>query len=205
MSANVPKAIPLSRNKIEKAAAAFRASLPPDIVGDHGAITDTEELLEHLRDEDVVVEFSECLAIGQEAFYSPLKNTIVFKEEIARKPHEPRNRFTIAHELGHFVLHREQYKDVIFESGRGRLYRREDLKPYEDPEWQANCFAAALLMPRESVTLLTQGLEFAEACTLIKDTFMVSWTAARNRLREIRKVKSGPQKATRRQRQLTTR
>lgn len=57
-----------------------------------------------------------------------------------------RDRFTIAHELGHFFLHT---KNV-------RLCRNEDkVKIYEDPEWQANVFAAEFLAPSDKIESLT--------------------------------------------------
>lgn len=56
-----------------------------------------------------------------------------------------RQRFTIAHELGHFVLHRtsqDNFRDVIFT----RRSMGRDLM-----EREADSFAAALLMPKEDV------------------------------------------------------
>jgi Zn-dependent peptidase ImmA (M78 family) len=59
-----------------------------------------------------------------------------------------RSRFTLAHEVGHFVMHKEQvakvnsaneWKRIILQAGEGRdLY-----------ESQANDFAGCLLMPRD--------------------------------------------------------
>jgi hypothetical protein len=51
-----------------------------------------------------------------------------------------RDRMTIAHELGHLLLHSEL-----------RLMRRMSAAPIEafrDPEWQAKCFAGELLISR---------------------------------------------------------
>jgi len=61
-----------------------------------------------------------------------------------------RRRFTICHELGHFVLHRDGERDLFCRSSH---VDPEDLKtPTEDPnvpdiEEEASVFAAALLMP----------------------------------------------------------
>lgn len=49
----------------------------------------------------------------------------------------PRDRFTLCHELGHFLLH--QPNSVSFARG--------EIPKYCDPEWQANVFAAELLAP----------------------------------------------------------
>lgn len=50
-----------------------------------------------------------------------------------------RNRFTIAHELGHYVLHSRLGQQPI------RVARAES----NALEWEANWFAAAFLMPRD--------------------------------------------------------
>lgn len=56
--------------------------------------------------------------------------------------HPNRRRYTIAHELGHFCLHRhlkQVFEDKIFFRG-GESSKME---------WQANDFASAILMPEE--------------------------------------------------------
>ena len=50
-----------------------------------------------------------------------------------------RDRFTLCHELGHYVLHGPN--NVAYPRISGKI------KKYEDPEWQANTFAAELLAP----------------------------------------------------------
>ncbi len=54
-----------------------------------------------------------------------------------------RKRFTVAHEIGHFVLHDEE---VFID----QVYRRSD-QATNSTETEANRFAAALLMPAELV------------------------------------------------------
>lgn len=68
-----------------------------------------------------------------------------------------RRRFTIAHELGHFYLHRELIGDGITDDG---LYRSRLTGRYES---QANRFAANLLMPRKLVwEFIEQGVDTVE-------------------------------------------
>lgn len=62
-----------------------------------------------------------------------------------------RARLTILHECGHVLLHRK-----VAVHHRGTV--GADLKPYENSEWQANTFAAELLMPPESF-YTCQGLD----------------------------------------------
>lgn len=49
----------------------------------------------------------------------------------------PRDRFTLCHEFGHWLLH--QPENVCFARG--------EIPTYCDPEWQANTFAAELMIP----------------------------------------------------------
>lgn len=49
----------------------------------------------------------------------------------------PRDRFTLCHELGHFLMH----------SPDRVTFARGDVPAYMDPEWQANAFAGELMAP----------------------------------------------------------
>lgn len=51
------------------------------------------------------------------------------------------DRFTVAHEIGHHFIHHDV--PVVFHKAN----RRRTIKPQVDSEWQANIFAAALMMP----------------------------------------------------------
>ena len=66
---------------------------------------------------------------------------------------ENRCRFTIAHELGHLILHREIYKQLEFENidGWKKLILGFDPKKYGMLETQANIFAGNVLMPRKTL------------------------------------------------------
>lgn len=80
-----------------------------------------------------------------------------------------RRRFTIAHELGHFYLHRELIGDGITDDG---LYRSRLRGRFES---QANRFAANLLMPRKLVwEFIAQGVDTVEE---LAEKFEVSKSA----------------------------
>lgn len=89
-----------------------------------------------------------------------------------------RQRFTIAHEIAHFVLHRDLIGDGIEDDG---LYRSKLSNPIER---QANSYAADILMPWPLVILrYQQGLEMPEQ---FAHEFQVSIAVAEIRLREMR-------------------
>jgi len=59
----------------------------------------------------------------------------------------PRRRFTIAHELGHWQLHRDGGKAVYCRASALDAEDAEVPQAIPEPEEEANVFAAALLMP----------------------------------------------------------
>ena len=70
---------------------------------------------------------------------------------------EGRDRLTIAHEVGHLFLHDNDSIALC------RLDPSEKLKPYEDPEWQANAFAGELLASSYLISEMTGG-EVSKRC-----------------------------------------
>lgn len=61
--------------------------------------------------------------------------------------HPNRQRFTIAHEIGHFLLHKGE--EIIVDRGFRINFRDDESGKAENPEEiEANIFAAELLMPR---------------------------------------------------------
>lgn len=67
-----------------------------------------------------------------------------------------RARFSVAHEIGHAVLHADKLVQLTRIDHQRRAMLRSDAvptPPFRDSEWQANAFAGAVLMP-------APGLEF---------------------------------------------
>lgn len=100
---------------------------------------------------------------------------IFIREDVYEKAcqGDGRARFTIAHEIGHLILH------LPGRLAQCRLSHGESLRPFEDPEWQADSFAAEFLMDYD----LIKGMppkEIQMACG-------VSETAAIVRYEKIRK------------------
>lgn len=81
-----------------------------------------------------------------------------------------RRRFTIGHELGHWILHRDPDSGA-HPAGESLFCRHasiseDDSKPAELPaiEDEANTFAAALLMPRELMRRHYERLRLGDDC-----------------------------------------
>ncbi len=109
---------------------------------------------------------------GREGAVDPIKRAIYIREDVydAAVRHNHRARFTLAHETGHAVMH---------VGTLNRVLPRQAIPTFRQPEWQANRFAGALLMPRR---LVSQCGSLAD----ISDTFGVSQQAALVRVRELK-------------------
>lgn len=86
-----------------------------------------------------------------------ISGVLVFKEEqsiIGVNPNESsvRQRFTIAHELGHFFLHKNSEESIFVDKDFKVLFRSQESAPGEHKrEQEANAFAASILMPRKKI------------------------------------------------------
>ena len=88
-----------------------------------------------------------------------------------------RRRFTIAHELAHFLLHRDKIGDNYPENAlfRGTLSNREEI--------EANKLAADILMPHEKIDALIKEVGHKKVTLQdIAECFEVSRSAVRVRL-----------------------
>lgn len=96
-----------------------------------------------------------------------------------------RRRFTIAHELAHYALHRSETNDVY-------AHRDAD-KIMSEAEKQANLFASIILMPESLVAKVLEDLKATVwdevplylKCKRIAEAFGVSETVAQVRLAQL--------------------
>ena len=104
----------------------------------------------------------------------PSKNLIRIREDVYLRAAagEGRDRLTIAHEAGHLFLHEDDCIALC------RLAPSEKLKPYEDPEWQANAFGGELL----ASSYLIKGMTIME----VSEKCGVSVSAAKVQLRSLK-------------------
>lgn len=96
-----------------------------------------------------------------------------------------RQKFTIAHELGHFVLHKDT--PLFINKNEKILYRNSDSTTGELlKEKEANSFAAALLMPKmfieEEIKNIPSGVD---PIIHLSDVFKVSTQAMNYRLNNL--------------------
>jgi len=99
----------------------------------------------------------------------------------------PRCRFTIPHEGYHGLFHAPQLQRALVDSRGVALHRRANIPAYEDPEWQANMFSAATLMPGGAVRKLLAGARPGSWSWKVQDMFQVSYTAANKRIERLLK------------------
>ncbi|WP_430933274.1 ImmA/IrrE family metallo-endopeptidase [Saccharicrinis sp. 156] len=97
---------------------------------------------------------------------------------------EVRQRFTIAHELGHYLFHSNKVDDIFISNV---LFRNESSSTGEiRMEREANSFAAAILMPvdfiKEEIDKLDNRLTVEDAIKQLSKKFHVSEVAMTYRL-----------------------
>lgn len=93
-----------------------------------------------------------------------------------------RQIFTIAHELGHWLLH----KEILLSNPETGILFRRPLGNEKDPiEQEANCFAANLLVPE---FMLTKYLGYTRDETKLAEIFNVSQQVIGYRMTNLRRV-----------------
>lgn len=137
---------------------------------------DLIRLVEHrLYEEGLILHIAEAEELGEdEARAFPDIDEIHIREDVyaALRSGERRARFTVAHEIGHWILH----PDVAL--ARNARDGRHDF--FEDSEWQADCFAAEFLMPAQMV------IKWCSTANAVSEEFGVSLDAAIIRVQVLR-------------------
>lgn len=76
----------------------------------------------------------------------------------------PRDRFTLCHELGHYILHQPEFMS----------YARGDIPRYCQSEWQANTFAGELMAPYDIVKDMSIE-EIVEKCGMSRQAATIQY------------------------------
>lgn len=122
-----------------------------------GAV-DLENLCKELK---LQLTFSESLSYDSDG--NPILGTANFRNkmiEVNLHGNKHRERFTIAHEIGHFCLRHDQYlhSDSITEHDLLVDAQSDCTLNYERLEHQANIFASELLLPDGDFRISVEGL-----------------------------------------------
>lgn len=132
----------ISPDEIEQAAQTFLKRYHPD----NTLPIPIEEIIEFDLEIDIIPTKDMMDATGVDAVTShDLKQINIDRAQLESRPN--RARFTLAHEVGHIVLHREFIESQNFQNEKSwRKFVLNDL--HRDPmEVQANMFAAFVLIP----------------------------------------------------------
>lgn len=156
---SVLKARPRSAADIEAAACDVLQRFQPDMFRVVSSF-DVEGFFDiELQDATQIEAIYKDLPDGLEGYTDSLNMQCFISQKLAdhggREVQARRLRSTIAHEVGHCYLHVEEarqnhkFQQMFRNDGASsfEMYKPEDLKAYENPEWQAWRFASALLMP----------------------------------------------------------
>lgn len=133
-----------SRKNIRECASGFRSYIAQMGISSDG------ELLERLMYSgllDVVPDNDERLGLA-EACYVPNDRCVYLRDSDYRGVvlgTNPRSKFTFWHEIGHMCLGHDK---KFARDASGEIAEHQ---AYEDSEWQANQFAAEMLMPLEEI------------------------------------------------------
>jgi Zn-dependent peptidase ImmA (M78 family) len=101
-----------------------------------------------------------------------------------------RQRFTLAHELGHFILHKNKDKEVFVDNVT-YMFRKANARSKDYKiEMEANQFAAAILMPKklivtEIATLQENSISDHDLIVELSKIFKVSQIAMTHRLNNL--------------------
>ncbi|WP_417788699.1 helix-turn-helix domain-containing protein [Terasakiella pusilla] len=133
-------------------------------------ITEVLEFKLDKFDPDFCLDVCSVEDMGEdEGMAVPGLNLIRIREDVYEKAWDGdgRSRFTLAHELGHYLLH----ADI----GLARSENSHDHPIYRDSEWQADTFAGGLLLPSEVLNKCRDADEAAEKCQTTYYAAEVMW------------------------------
>ena len=120
------------------------------------------------------------ISVYSTSFKNDISGAILKKDDkyviyFNKKDNKNRQRFTIAHEIAHYILHKEKIGDNLTDNA---MYRSKLSNVFER---QANILASEILMP---VNFVMQFIEENKSVSEMASLFKVSEGAMRIRLRQ---------------------
>lgn len=157
------KTNPLSVKKIEEIATKVREHFNISL-DTYFPIIEIVEELSNNGTFSLSIDSDSSFADNVYALYYPETNIMSLRESVYNECYEDvyRSNFTVAHELFHFM----QAKILNFS-----FEEVEECESYEDIEWQANEFAAQLLIP--SIALSLDTLEIVKTYHVSEEAVLV--------------------------------
>jgi hypothetical protein len=186
MSSYVPMVGPLSRADIEAQALEVVSRHYPYLLRKPGKFPVLDFFDHVLRDDYGLDPCVKAMSDGVEGMAYP-NGMVILSEATYRAAHQEngRARFTVSHEAYHGLFHRHQIRRVLVHSGELVLHRRQSIPKFRDPEWQANAFASALLMPEWAVREVADRTQTLYRISVMGAVFGVSSQAAQIRLEKL--------------------
>lgn len=133
-----------SRNEIRKLAFTLRKYLGKEN-DKYFPIVESLDVLSEIFDKFSyeIIEDDEIKYDNTHAYTEVLTGHICIKQSVydGACNGNGRDRMTIAHEIGHFLMH------SLYKLKLERNFSDNIVKSYRNPEWQAKCFAGELLIP----------------------------------------------------------
>lgn len=170
---NSYKAQPLSRNDIRTIVRELKALTHTEGIMYFPIVTFLENILPLLIPSFQLEIVPQAEMGNKHGETYPSKNLIRIREDVYLNAvnGSGRDRLTLAHEIGHLLLHEDDSVALC------RLAPNEHLKAYEDPEWQADAFGGELL----ASSYLIRGLSLEQ----VQRQCGVSEAAAKVQLRSL--------------------
>jgi hypothetical protein len=159
---------PISRSKIRSIAHALRSHLQWEEPS-----FPIVEVMEHILPDllsGYELQICDADELGvNHGLTSPDENIVRIREDVYNRACEGagRDRMTMAHELGHLILHRD--------IGMARLPPDSVIPVYMDSEWQANCFGGELLICATHIHICGDVTEIANCFGVSTQAASTQW------------------------------
>jgi hypothetical protein len=167
-----------------------------------GAMDTRQTVLDRLADLELPAEYMNDVMLAAALFtggpVEPYPNLTRYDERLAGaldwtdgvpriffEVYDPptRQRFSVAHEMGHFVLHVRHYRQCQCAQSVVDREADEEMESVMDVEREADAFAAAFLLPADLVR--ADLVQFGRCIAFLAARYQVSEAAMRRRLRTL--------------------
>jgi Zn-dependent peptidase ImmA (M78 family) len=188
---------PMSGAQIDRIALGIIRDFQPDVLSGDVPF-DIERFVDNMLEDQTGVEpdYRSDLPEGIYGITDSEKNAMLINAALADDLSQERFlRSTLGHETGHCFIHvprlRLYQQNRIFtqtkaDDGGVKLYRKDDIPLYMNPEWQAYRFSGALLVPERPLRIM---LEKGEPLSNIAERFNVHMAFLRSRLKALKIIK----------------